>query len=104
MYHPYSAKTEVLHTEKATGFLLAATKNNDIVELEIQENGELPEHALPIDVTFYVIAGKGTLSINGKATSARAGDVLEVEKNLNRGWLNPHPETLKLLVIKQKAT
>lgn len=92
----------MLKTEKACGNLLAETDNNDIVELLILKDGVVPEHALPIDAVFYVISGRGKITIANEVTNALKGDVIAVKKNLDRAWQNPFDEPLKLLVIKQK--
>lgn len=102
MIYPYSEKTEVLNTKAAIGNLLAIMANHDIVELQIEEDGVVPAHSLPIDVTFYVVSGNGTLNIENQEWKAQKGDVLEVKKDQNREWKSTSPETLKLLVIKQK--
>jgi len=102
MLYPNTKKTEVLKTEEAEGFLLAATDNNDFVELLIHQNGMIPAHALPIDVSFYLISGRGEITISDKKLNASKGDIIEVKKDLERTWHNPFIEPLKLLVIKQK--
>lgn len=102
MKYPYDQKKEVLNTPAAQGYLLAETHNNDIVELHIAENGEVPAHALPVDVTFYVVSGRGCITIANEKTDAEPGDIITVERNLERAWFNPNTESLKLLVIKQK--
>ena len=103
MKFQYSNKIEVLKTDKAVGYQLASTNNNDIVELHLEADGQVPPHALQIDVTFYVISGQGKITIDNKEISAAKGDVIEVKKNLDRSWLNDSSETLSLLVIKEKG-
>lgn len=103
MHHPYDNKKEVLNTENACGYLLAETDHHDLVELSIVKGGTVPAHALPIDVTFYVIAGEGEITIANEKINASKGDVITVPKNLERSWSNNHSEPLKLLVIKQKS-
>jgi len=102
MHYPYNNKKEVLKTDKANGNLLASTNSNDIVELFIDHDGLIPAHALPIDVTFYVIKGSGAITIDNETIAARQGDVIEVKRGLERSWHNQSTESLKLLVIKQK--
>jgi quercetin dioxygenase-like cupin family protein len=98
-----SEKKEVLNSEVAKGYLLAMTDHHDLVELEIMKDGLVPAHALPIDVTFFVISGKGELQIEDQKYNGSKGDVLVVKKNLDREWRNTSDEVLKLLVIKQKV-
>ena len=102
MIYPYAKKKEVLNTGDAVGYLLAETGNNDLVELHIKKKGLVPAHALPIDVTFYVVSGKGSITISNDKTGASQGDIVDVKRDLERSWHNPFSETLKLLVIKQK--
>ncbi|MCT4604033.1 MAG: cupin domain-containing protein [Marinifilum sp.] len=102
MIYPYLQKTEVLNADKANGYLLANTSHADFVELHIQPSGVVPAHALPIDVCFYVVAGSGTIHIEQEETKASTGDIIEVNKNLQRSWINHTDSLLKLLVIKQK--
>ena len=103
MLYSYEDKKEVLNTEQSAGYLLAETAKNDIVELHIHQNGFVPAHALPIDVIFYVISGRGSITVSGDVQNVSRGDVVEVKKDLDRTWQNPHNEPLTLLVIKMKS-
>lgn len=102
MLYSYSNKTEVLNSDNAKGYLLAATENNDIVELYINENGLVPTHTLPIDVTFYVISGNGQIKLSKEAIRVTIGDIVDVKGGMERSWQNISAEPLKLLVIKKK--
>lgn len=101
MHFKNSDKVEVLKTEKALGFKLANTSLHEIVHLSLDKNGEIPAHALPINVVFYVIKGEGILTIENKSFAAKKGDILEVEANKNRSWINNAETNLELLVIKE---
>ncbi|GEM_PF-6275846 len=101
MLFPYNKKVEVLNVENALGYLLASTGCNDIVELHIGEKGCVAAHVLPIDVTFYVIEGSGSITIGADTHTANKGDVIHVPKGEERGWQNNTAQSLKLLVIKQ---
>lgn len=102
MHYPYQNKEEVLNTPLAKGYRLAQVKQGELVELRLQPKGEVPPHALPIHVTFYVVSGQGTLLIDDESTMARQGDVLVVESNQRRAWLNTGSDSLVLLVIKDR--
>ncbi|MBK3517134.1 cupin domain-containing protein [Carboxylicivirga marina] len=104
MHYKYSNKTKVLDSEITTGYLLASTNQNDIVELHIDASGIVPAHALPIDVTFYVSSGSGTLILSNEEIIANTGDIIHVDKDLERSWENKGNASLKLLVIKQKVS
>ncbi len=102
MLYPYSDKVEVLNIDGAKGYRLAQTKLNEIVLLHIKQGGEIALHALPMNVTFYVIAGNGSATIENKTIQANIGDIIEVKANTLRGWKNTNIEKLELLVIKEK--
>ena len=102
MFYPYYDKTEVLNTDSAKGYRLAETEINEIVLLHIYKGGEVPPHALPVNVVFYVISGKGNITIKNKLIQANTGDVIEVKANIQRSWVNANIEKLELLAIKEK--
>ncbi|MCT4590038.1 MAG: cupin domain-containing protein [Carboxylicivirga sp.] len=102
MHYLHSKKTEVLNSSDAQGYLLAATEHNDFVELHIQSNGAVPAHTLPVDVSFYVVEGDGELTYNETTINAKPGDMIHINKHLQRSWYNKSKGLLKLLVIKQK--
>ncbi len=103
MLYPYSDKVEVLNIDSAKGFRLAQTKLNEIVLLHIEQGGKIALHALPMNVTFYVISGNGIATIEDKTINAKTGDVVDVKANVQRGWENTNIEKLELLVIKEKV-
>lgn len=96
-------KQKVFDQAGAKGYKLAETKLNEIVKLEISKGGGILAHALPIDVTFYVISGKGFATIDGLEIPASKNDVLFVEANTNRAWENKFDEVLEILVVKTLA-
>ncbi|TLX72153.1 cupin domain-containing protein [Labilibacter sediminis] len=100
MQYSYNNKVEVLNTPNAKGFKLAEVHQKELVELRLMPGGEVPEHALPVDVDFYVVKGQGTITIDGKDFSAHKGDVVSVDADSQRGWKNNGVEELVLLVIK----
>ena len=100
MLFSYNNKLEVLNTPNAKGFKLATVHQKELVELTLMPGGEVPAHALPVNVDFYVVNGQGTITIDGKDLSAQKGDVVSVGANSQRGWQNNSDEKLILLVIK----
>lgn len=101
MHYHHSKKKEVLSIPLAKGYSLATTGNKELVELHLSPNGEVPAHALPINVTFYVITGQGRLTVDDKIFNATKGDVLSVNAMQQRSWLNNGVTELLLLVIKE---
>ena len=100
MIYPYAEKQTVLDTPLAKGHLLATSNERELVLLVLEPNGEVPFHALPIHVTFFVKKGSGLLKINEHSFEATEGDILEVAAYDERSWLNNGSNVLELLVIK----
>lgn len=102
MKYPFEENQTVLDTPLAKGHLLAKINNRELVYLILKPRGEVPAHALPIHVTFFVSSGGGTLRVEDEVFHAKKGDVLCVEANQDRSWLNNGDEDLELLVIKSQ--
>lgn len=101
MVYKDNSKELVYEQPNVKGYRLANTALNEIVKLEIKKGGEIPVHALPINVTFYVIAGEGVALVDEEMIVSSKGDVLFVNANSSRGWKNNDEKLLELLVIKQ---
>ena len=71
-----------------------------IIQLHIEPGQSMEVHKNPVKVVFYVLQGAGILSIEDARLDLTEGDLVEVEKELDRGWRNTGEETLKLLVVK----
>lgn len=73
------------------------------MHLSIRPGSGIPEHSLPLLVSFYVLKGSGFCTVSGKAFSATEGDMLECPPNEPRRGENNSDEPLEMLVIKQEA-
>lgn len=74
--------------------------STQMVNLILQPEGELPLHKTPVDVLFYVIKGKGILTIGDEKKEVEEGSVIESPANIDHGWENKSNEELSILVIK----
>jgi len=72
----------------------------ELIHLVLGPGECLPLHANPFDVVFYVLKGKGQLSIENESATLTIGDTVEVKANIQRGWANTGEEDLALLVVK----
>ncbi len=102
MIFKYSDKEKVFENDKAVGYRIAETECKEFVELSIIPGGVVPEHSLPINVSFHVKEGRGEAIVNGESVMVKTGDVLVVNKDVNREWRNESFTVLVLLVIKDK--
>ncbi len=101
MIYKFKNSTVVLDNDGVIGKKLSTINNSEHVYLSLQKGKEVAPHALPIEVTFFVINGTGTASIDGTEYVASKGDMIRVEPNCLRGWINSGDELLELFVIKR---
>ncbi len=101
MIHNIETGEAVYEQNGCRGVRLYEAGGNEYVQLSIKPGGEIPEHSLPLAVSFYVLKGNGICSVSGDHLSATAGDMLECPPGEPRGWRNTSSEPLEVLVIKR---
>jgi len=104
MIHNLEKGETVYDQDGCKGIRLYETEGNEYVHLSIKSGGEIPEHSLPLAVSFYVLKGSGICTVSGSSISAAEGDMLECPPGEPRGWRNASAEPLEVLVIKRTAT
>jgi len=66
--------------------------------------GELIEkHPNPIDVVFFILSGKGTLTVEDNVYESEENSTIFVPAQLMREWHNTGDTDLRILVIKSLA-
>jgi len=75
-------------------------KEFEIILLSLKKGESIPMHKNPYDVLFYVISGKGTLTIEHENTELDKNELAYVQKEEDRSWINNDEEILELMVIK----
>jgi len=103
MIHNIETGETVYDQDGGKGIRLFEAGGNEYVHLTIQPGSGIPEHSLPLAVSFYILKGSGTCTVSGKSVSATEGDMLECPPNELRGWENTSDEPLEVLVIKREA-
>lgn len=101
MIHRIQNGETVYDSGGCKGVRLYEAAGNEYVQLTIVPGAEIPEHRLPLAVSFYVLSGSGTCSVSGADTPAVAGEMLECPPSALRGWRNDSDAPLELLVIKR---
>jgi len=91
-------RKEVLKTPHA--FLCHKSTEAELVELVMKTGESIPLHLNPVNVIFYVVKGKGDLTVNTDTYTMKAGDIAQIFPDEQRAWINNSVEDLKLLVIK----
>jgi quercetin dioxygenase-like cupin family protein len=100
MIFRHEAARIVHGTQKVLGLQLAVLEEAEIVELTLVKEGNIPPHALEVPVTFYVVSGEGTLSIDGESCAIKTGDVAASPAGSTREVTNTGDADFKLLVVK----
>lgn len=79
--------------------------NNDeleIIHLTIKKDETLSKHINQHEVTFFVLQGKGNISINNETYFLEKDELISVKAKLEREWINTGEEDLRILVFKNK--
>jgi len=101
MHHQAASGEIVFETPGALGRRLALTDDLEYVHLTIRAGGSIDDHALPVAIDFFVVAGSGTATVAGADVTVAAGDLLRVPASTVRSWRNPLKGDLVLLGIKR---
>jgi quercetin dioxygenase-like cupin family protein len=83
---------------------LCNRKDLDIIHLIIKEGTVLDRHKNPTDVIFYIINGKGIFEAGDNRYVITEKTCIQIEANLEHGWINSGQGDLVLLVIQIKKT
>lgn len=71
-----------------------------VTNVLLEPDQELPSHQTPVDVFFYVQAGRGTVSIGGASAQVEAGDLVFSPRNIPHGLKAAADSTFSVLVVK----
>lgn len=95
--------TEVLNNNGSIGNMILSDSKVEMVQLLLEKNSEIPLHALPIDVYFYVIQGQPALLTEEGEIDFDQDQTVFCPANKMRGWKNNNDLTVKIVVIKSKV-
>ncbi|HHV57266.1 MAG TPA: DUF438 domain-containing protein [Firmicutes bacterium] len=71
-----------------------------VTNVLLEPGQELPAHQTPVDVFFYVQAGRGQVSIGADSASVSAGDLIFSPKDIPHGLKAAPDDTFSVLVVK----
>lgn len=80
--------------------LLFGDQKNKIAHLTLLPGDKIPPHAAPATALFFVIEGKGEVTIGSEVEEITANNLVECDANIDHGWENKSDLPLRLLVIK----
>jgi quercetin dioxygenase-like cupin family protein len=61
---------------------------------------KLKRHITPVDVTFYVLEGTGTVEVGEEKAAVTANTLIESPKDIVHCWYNESGADLRFMVIK----
>lgn len=71
-----------------------------IVHITLEPGESLKKHITPVDVSFYVLEGEGTVMIGDEEKLVGKDTLIESPKNIVHNWYNRGDSTFRVLVIK----
>jgi quercetin dioxygenase-like cupin family protein len=75
----------------------------ELVHISMQEDEKIAEHSNDVDVLFYVLSGKGRLTVEEEEAYLEKGSFVEIKKDLKRSWKNLGIIPFCLLAIKKMS-
>lgn len=79
---------------------MISNKKIEIIQLSLKTSESMPRHKNPANVIFYIISGQGILEADEHRYALKNGTCIEIEKEIERGWINSGNTNLELLVVK----
>lgn len=74
--------------------------NAQVMNLVLEPGNVVPPHAVPVDVFFYIVEGKGTLKIGDKEAVVEATDIITVPPNIKMSLMADQGENFIVLNVK----
>lgn len=80
-------------------------KNEDvqIMNLELSPGDEVPAHSVPVNVFFYVVSGKGTISIGGETAVVEEDDIIPCPEETEMALYADQGEDFSVINVKTPA-
>lgn len=72
----------------------------EVIHILLQPGEGVPPHDNPFDVVFYVLEGRGELTIEDQIQQVAADNLIAIPTGTQRGWKNTGSAPVRLLVIK----
>jgi mannose-6-phosphate isomerase-like protein (cupin superfamily) len=72
----------------------------EIVHVLLKPGEFIEKHPNPVDVVFYILSGKGTLTVEDAVYESEENSTIFVPALVMREWRNTGEKDLRILVIK----
>lgn len=74
----------------------------EVIEMHIKPEMTVPSHITPVDVIFYIIAGKGSVTVGDETEDVHSGDFIFSPKDIPHS-LKAYSAGMKIIVTKTPA-
>ncbi|MBN1785666.1 MAG: cupin domain-containing protein [Candidatus Methanofastidiosa archaeon] len=79
---------------------LFESEHVQIVHIKLEPGEGLKKHITPVDVSFYVLEGEGTVQIGEELMDVGPDSLVESPKGIVHTWHNKGDKPFRVLVIK----
>jgi quercetin dioxygenase-like cupin family protein len=98
----YSAETSpvIFDQDGVLGHSLGTFGDLEYIQLKLSPGAEVPRHALPFAIDFFVVEGRGVALLGDREVDVDTQQLIRVAAGEPRGWRNDAKDDLVLLGIK----
>ncbi len=99
----YSRPDETRTVDTPHGIEARKIHENEHVQvmyLKLAPGESLRPHATPVDVFFYVLEGRGAVTIGDETVEVTAETIVDSPRDVPHHWRNTGDSVLRLLVVK----
>jgi quercetin dioxygenase-like cupin family protein len=79
---------------------LYATKNAEVIYMNLKPGQSLKKHTTPVDVFFYILEGKGEVEIGDETNEVEKDTLIESPKDIPHLLRNTGTSVFRFLVVK----
>ncbi len=90
----------VLTADGVIGKKRAARPGCEIVQIRVEAGKKVPSHEMSVPTTFIVTYGTVEANIGKEHLILERGDIVEVEANVPREWINNTDDFFEITTIK----
>ena len=83
------------------GYIMHSSLSLEVVHLCLQPGQDIPQHVNTFDVVACLIKGNVSLNTGENKTRLALYDMVEIEKNADRGFENSGTDEARLLILKK---
>ncbi len=83
------------------GYLMHTSASLEVIHLCLQPGQAIPPHSNPIDIVACLVEGEATLHTDKIQVKLELYAVVEIEKDVERGFTNNGKSEARLLIMKK---